>query len=200
MSNYLLTDETRRHRLAEFNRILPLLRENLKYVKQLLKEKQRLKTYEQHKEKLEDVIQTADKLANNKLFSFDSTQSESFQERAKELEDELKKTEEFVFVFESSIDDLENKVLYYENFIYNTLRILSDDIEPILNEEEINSKDIKEYCYLIFVLETKEFHSWFHRKSLLTVQYREYIKKIMLNDEELAKEDIEQIVRLLKMI
>ncbi len=200
MSNYLLTDETRRHRLAEFNRILPLLRENLKYVKQLLKEKQRLKTYEQHKEKLEDVIQTADKLANNKLFSFDSTQSESFQERAKELEDELKKTEEFVFVFESSIDDLENKVLYYENFIYNTLRVLSDDIEPILNEEEINSKDIKEYCYLIFVLETKEFHSWFHRKSLLTVQYREYIKKIMLNDEELAKEDIEQIVRLLKMI
>lgn len=199
MADYSLTEETRKHRLEEFNRMLPLLRKTLKYRKQMLKEKQKLKTYDEYKKELERAIETANNLVDNELFCSSETQVEIIQEKIKQLEDDWKKTKEFISVFESSVDELENKVYYYENFIYKTLEALADN-EPILNEKEVDSKDIKEYAYLIVILEHDIFNSWFHRKSLLTPRSLDYFKEIILNDEEFSAEDTEAIIRFLKLI
>lgn len=183
MSDYLLTEETRRHRLEEFNRMLPLVKATLDNWKQLLKERKRLRTYEKHEEEFQSAIETAEELIANEVFSSNETQVEMLKERIKELEDKMGKTTEFLIVFDASVEELENNVHYYEKYLINIMSSIVYDNEPILDKKDIDTKYIREYFYLMFVL--KDYcDNIFGKEVILTQEAANYLRDFIREQRE----------------
>lgn len=183
MSDYLLTEETRRHLTGEIKRMLPLVKVTLDDWKQLIKEEKKLSTYETHKNEVTSNIETIKCLVQNGVFSTNKSEDEMIQKRIKELEDELKRTEEFISVFEESTYELENKVMYYKAYFESIITLVNNPREAILDKEDVDTNYFREYCYLIYVIGGSRLE----KGELLTDQAIEQIEDVLRKKDVLDK-------------
>lgn len=176
MADYVLTEETREHRLETFKKMLPLVKSTVDDLKQLIKEQTRLGKYERKEEELTSTIETIKSLVQSGVFSFEKSEDEIIQKRIRELEDELERTKEFIQVLEQSVDELENRVSYYKLYFQKVVSLVYDTNEPILDEKDIECEYFREYVYLIFVLPGNGRDV--RKEALLTEQAIEKMEKI----------------------
>lgn len=184
MVDYLLTEETRKHLTGEIKRMLPLVKVTLDDWKQLLKDNKRLSTYETHKNEVTSNVETIKFLVQNGVFPTNKSEDEMIQKRIKELEDELKRTEEFISVLEESTDELENKVMYYKSYFQSIIALAYDTKKPILDKEDVDNNYFREYCYLIFGGPRLK------KEELLTDQAIEQIEDVLRKKDVLDKRKV----------
>lgn len=186
MADYVLIGESRKHLTGEIKRMLPLVKVTLDDWKQLIKEKKKLSTCQTHKDEVTSNIETIKCLVQNGVFSTNKSEDEMIQKRIKELEDELKRTEEFISVFEESTYELENKVMYYKAYFESIITLVNNPREAILDKEDVDTNYFREYCYLIYVLEMIG-GSRLEKGELLTTQAIKLIEDVLKNEDVLDK-------------
>ena len=181
MANYVLTEETRKHRLELFKKMLPLLKSTLDDWKQLFKERERLEDYKEHLKETTSTIETMKGFIQSGVFSSNKEEEEILQKRITVLEDESERLKEFISVREKSTYELENKIVYYQKYFQGIAGLIINCSEPILDEKDVDTKYFREYCYLIFVLEVNDYRRSVKKEELLTEQAIKKIEQFLKN-------------------